>query len=399
MKLTLVNQFYAPDISPTAQLAASLAEHRAERGDEVTVVTARIGYLDRPVDHEHAPMPNLRVLHLPTAGLGRATALRRLVDYLVFCACAAVRIVLLPAQDVIVSMTTPPYIVLAAVGHKLLHPRTKIVLWSMDCYPDAAERFGTMRPRGVVSRTLRALNRFAFRRVDELVCLDTAMVELLESQYAPPSGLAAHVIPNWERAELFPANAKPEPWPGYDLPELRDKFVVLYLGNAGMGHRFHTVIDAAKALRDDGVVFLFIGGGIRWPDLASAGTDNIVLHEYVPKEQTPSVMAGADAALIALDDIALGVMSPSKLHAYLGMSLPVVYVGPEGSNVDDALARYECGFSLRQGDVEGLVAAIRSLRDGGLRSQLAERARKAFDDAYSDTRALPRFDELLEHLT
>ena len=28
MRITLLNQFYAPDISPTAQLAASLAEDR-----------------------------------------------------------------------------------------------------------------------------------------------------------------------------------------------------------------------------------------------------------------------------------------------------------------------------------------------------------------------------------
>ena len=46
MRLTVVNQFYAPDISPTAQLAASLAEHRAAQGDHVTIVTGRAGYLE-----------------------------------------------------------------------------------------------------------------------------------------------------------------------------------------------------------------------------------------------------------------------------------------------------------------------------------------------------------------
>ena len=46
MRLTVLNQFYAPDISPTAQLASSLAEHRAEQGDDVTIVTGRAGYLE-----------------------------------------------------------------------------------------------------------------------------------------------------------------------------------------------------------------------------------------------------------------------------------------------------------------------------------------------------------------
>ena len=73
-------------------------------------------------------------------------------------------------------------------------------------------------------------------------------------------------------------------------------------------------------------------------------------------------MAGADLALITLHDRSLGVMSPSKLHANLAAGLPVLYVGPEGSNVDDAITRYAAGRSLREGDVDGVVQAVRELR-------------------------------------
>ncbi len=53
MRLTLLNQFYRPDISPTANLAASLAEHRArDCGDAVSVVTSRGGYV--PASFEEA---------------------------------------------------------------------------------------------------------------------------------------------------------------------------------------------------------------------------------------------------------------------------------------------------------------------------------------------------------
>jgi hypothetical protein len=45
MRITIINQFYPPDLSPTAHLAASLAEHRAALGDEVTVITGRAGYV------------------------------------------------------------------------------------------------------------------------------------------------------------------------------------------------------------------------------------------------------------------------------------------------------------------------------------------------------------------
>ena len=397
MRLTLVNQFYAPDISPTAQLAASLAEHRAEHGDHVTIVTGKAGYLE-----DIAPTgvvrtgPELRIHRVWTPDLGKSSRSRRMLGYLAFFVGSVPRLLALPRQDVIVTMTTPPFVLLAAVLHRLVHRRTRIVLWSMDCYPDAAERFGELTTGGGAAKLLRRLNRWLFRRVEVVVGLDGAMVALLQSQYAASETVPRfEVIPNWERMEQFPGH-KLDAWDGYSSLPADGRTVVLYLGNTGVGHGFGTVLDAAAQLADE-ALFLFVGGGSRWADLegevAAAGLTNVVLRGYVPKDDTPAVMAGADLALITLDDRGLGVMSPSKLHSNLAAGLPVVYVGPEGSNVDEAIRRHDVGRSLRHGDVKGFVAAIRELpADEGAR----RRARQAFEDHYSDAAVLPTFDRVLD---
>jgi colanic acid biosynthesis glycosyl transferase WcaI len=414
VRVTLLNQFYAPDISPTAQMAASLAEHRAARGDKVTVIAGRAGYLEDLGDgggaggHGGAGHGDgagaggqgvVRVRRVWTPGLGRSTALRRVVGYLTYLVGSSARLLAMPRQDVVIAMTTPPYVVLVALLHRLLRRRTRVVLWSMDCYPDAAERFGALPTGGVVSRVLRSLNRWAYRRLDHAVALDGAMAELLAAYGTGPGRPPVSVIPNWERAELFPPGPPPAPWAGYADLDVGDRVVVVYLGNTGVGHRFDTVLDAATELADE-ALFLFVGGGARWSEVEAGvrrrGLGNVVLHGYVPKEQTPAVMAGATAALITLDDRSLGVMSPSKLHANLAAGLPVLYVGPEGSNVDEAISSFGCGTSLRNGDVAGLVAAVRSLRDPEHRSAQAARARTAFDAAYVDEQTLPRFDAILE---
>jgi hypothetical protein len=156
------------------------------------------------------------------------------------------------------------------------------------------------------------------------------------------------------------------------------------------------VLDAAQRLGDE-ALFLFIGGGARWDDLAAdvaaRGLTNVELQGYVPKDDTPAVMAGATSALITLDERSLGVMSPSKLHANLAAGLPVLYVGPEGSNVDEAIDRFACGASLREGDVDGLVAAVRALA-GDVEAH--QRARHAFETAYNDEVTLPSWDAILD---
>ena len=275
----------------------------------------------------------------------------------------------------------------------------------MDCYPEVAERTGVIDPRSLAARAMRALNRYLFQKIDQLVCLDAAMRDLLLSSYARTSHKpAAIVIPNWERASFFPADASPPEWPEIDALGLRGRFVVLYLGNTGYGHSFDTVLEAANILRDEPVSFLFVGGGHRWREIDLAvkrmRLTNVVLRGYVPKEQTLSVMKAANCALITLQDFALGVMSPSKLHANLAMGLPVIYVGPPRSNVDEAIETFDCGISLRHGQTRELVEYIRRLaRSPRLALEATSRARQAFETAYCDIRTLPQFDGVLDALS
>lgn len=392
-RLCLLNQFYAPDISPTAQLARSLVEHRAGLGDECTVVCGSGGYAE--ATDRRAIDESVRVRRVWSPNLGRNRLISRASTYTTYVAAALWTLLRMPRQDVIVVMTTPPFVYLVALAHKLRRRDTRVILWSMDVYPEVAERLRAVRETSLLSRLLRRLNAWALPKLDSVVVLDGAMGRLVEEAGAPPDRV--HVVPNWERAALY-TGASPARWDGYRQLGLEDRFIVLYLGNIGLGHHFETVVAAAPELDDDAVTFLFVGGGPKWDDLRarSRDIDNIVLHPYVDKDETPSVLAGADTSLICLQPEALGVMSPSKLHGSLGMGIPVTYVGPAGSNVDEAVARYGCGVSIRPGDPAELVAAIRRWRHDPARlAEAAANARKAFLDAYCDDAALPRWDALL----
>ncbi len=414
MRITILNQFYPPDLAPTAHLAAALAEHRATNGDTVTVITSQASYVNAEpgagpdgISHKQED-PGLKVVRVWTPGGGKSSIVTRLSGYLGFHLGAFFRLLALPRQDVIISLTTPPYLVAGAmvISRFARRGRTRVVLWSMDVYPDTAERFDQLDPEGPVSRVLRQLNRWIYPRLDHLVVLDEAMGELLTSQYGKRTRPPTTVIPNWEAAADFPDPPVAEPWSGYTEPPLAARSVVAYTGNTGTGHRFDAVVAAAGRIDPERDALLFVGGGVRWGELEAAHAAlsqgrgaPIVLRGYLDRSAMPGVLVGARATLITLDDDALGLMSPSKLHASLAMGRPVIYVGPQGSNVDAAIERFDCGYSLRNGDVDGLVAAIVSLRDDDeLHDRMAANARRAFDEAYSDLVTLPAFDAVIEGL-
>ncbi len=404
MRLTIVNQFYPPDLSPTAHLVASLAAHRADCGDEVTVITSAARYTAAPAP---APAPGRAetdhsgiTVHRTWSPRRPARSLAgRALHYASFLEAAAWRIARVPAQDVVVCLTTPPFVALLGALHKWLHPRCRLVLWNMDCYPEILEATGLVKPGGMVARLCRRLNAALARRIDHVVCLDGAMRAVIEARGSGPAVPPVTVIPNWE-AIREAAATRVDPWEGYARLGLQDRFVAVYAGNAGYGHEFSTILDAAALLRDQPVAFLFVGGGRHFESIAGQsrrrGLGNVVMHPYVARETMPAVFAPAGAAIVTLADAAAGLMSPSKLHGAMAAGVPVLYVGPAGTNVDEAIERFGCGASLRHGDAEGAAAfLLQAMESAARRKTLRTAARRAFKEAYSADRALPQFDRVL----
>jgi hypothetical protein len=184
-----------------------------------------------------------------------------------------------------------------------------------------------------------------------VVCLDDSMRRMLEHAYAPGGHPRLVVIPNWEPAARFPAGGRPPTWEGTDRLGLRGKLVVLYLGNAGAGHRFDTVIQAAQRLPAMEHALLFVGGGSAWPDLRAARDSGRPANWFEGVHDVAFGVSERGVSLITGDEM-LGVMSPSKLHS-VAAGLPILYIGLPGGNVHEAIERSGCGISLRHGDVDG----------------------------------------------
>jgi hypothetical protein len=85
----------------------------------------------------------------------------------------------------------------------------------------------------------------------------------------------------------------------------------------------------------------------------------------------------------------------------MAVARPVVLVGPDRSHVGDLLAREQIGWRVAHGDVDGMVALLRSLADGdrGDLESVGRRARAALQQGLGKEQLCGRLCDIIERGT
>jgi glycosyltransferase involved in cell wall biosynthesis len=238
-----------------------------------------------------------------------------------------------------------------------------------------------MSPGNPVVRGLAWLSDFVYRQADRVIVLGPYMADRIVMKRVRSDRVVT--IPVWSRRdEVYPVAREANRL--RTSLGLQDKFVAMYSGNLGLAHCFEEFIGAARALRDrDDVVFLFVGGGPRVNEVREAkekeGLDNIRILEYVPREQLHESLSLADVHLISMRPEMTGIVVPGKLYGIMASARPALFVGPLHCESADTIRRAGCGFTITQGDTEGVINAITKLAgDLNLAHQMGHKGRMIF---------------------
>ncbi len=398
MKILLLNQFFPPDLAPTGQMAADLAEDLVAAGHSVTVVTSRGSYLGGEKRDARSTWRGVDVRRVAATSRGKRTLAHRALDYGSFYALAGWVLRRLPPPDVIVAMTTPPLIAAMALGSR--RPATKLVYWVQDLYPEIAVAFGAIAGSAIHTLAMAAVSRRVMQASAQVVVLGEAMKEKVIDAGAQRDRVS--IIPNWADGGVvrsIPHESNP----------LRDdlargaRFVVLYSGNIGRAHDVSTMVSAARRLADrTDIAFVFQGEGNKRAELelGTRGLANVRFVPYQPREKLAESLSAADVHLVTLSSNVLGLLEPSKLYGVMAAGRPAIYVGPDRAEVARTILAERIGACLSNGDVAGLMGAItRRVADPGLCHEEGTRARQAIDHEYDRLHRTDRFAKLLDAIS
>jgi glycosyltransferase involved in cell wall biosynthesis len=359
MRILLVNQYYPPDTSATANIARAVVETLAVR-HQVTVLAGRPSY-DPTEYHPYyfvrteAQGP-VRVRRVGSTAFPRHRMKRRVSNYLSYLSLAALAGLATPA-DLVMSMTDPP--VAGLLGAWIARTRRLPFVYNIrDLYPDMAVG-GEIVGKGPWVDRWERMHRWALRQAARVIVLGDDMRERVAAKGIDPRRIVV-VRDGAVFADAVTPNGHPA------AAEIRRgyRFVALHAGNLGFYGAWKTLIDAARQLQDEDAGIVFVGGGAQRDRVAGIanGLRGVRLLPFRPAAEIPYVLAAADVHIITVRRGLEGVVVPSKIYGILAAGRPILAVAPETTDVARIVTAAGCGLVADPDDPGSVVAAIRQLR-------------------------------------
>ena len=387
-RLLLVNQHYFPDVASTGQHLTDLAEHLAREGYAVEVLTGRGRYIAGRMDVPEREVRNgVSIRRLRTTSFGRGSNLGRIVDYLSFYLRVLATLLFERRRDGVLFLTTPPLLSFLGAIARVVR-RQRYGIWSMDLHPDAEIASGMIRGDSVVARLLEWANATGYRKADFVIDLGRYMKARIVAKGVAPE--RTHTVHVWSaKEEISPVPREENPL--IDELGLRDKFVVMYSGNAGGVHDFRDICGAMRQLKDDPrIYFLFVGDGPRRAEIEefarAHAIRNLQYRGYFGREQLRYSLSLADVHLISLREPFVGISVPGKLYGIMASGRPALFVGPKACESAETIIESACGAVAdpEAGDAVGkMIETLRVWqRDPVLVQALGRNAREAFERTF-----------------
>jgi colanic acid biosynthesis glycosyl transferase WcaI len=383
MHIAFFNRSYYPDQTATGQLLTDLCEDLvAVHGCQVTVVTGPPLQPSSPLQPSGRRLVDeqkhngVRILRASGTRFDKRRFAGRAANYMTYFGSACLAGFRLGRPDVVVALTDPPIIGLAAwMSH--LRYRAPLVMAFNDLFPEVAALLPDFHS-STINATLQGVNRFLVRRAAVNVALGATMRRrLIEDKGAPPDRTV--IIPSWaDTSSIAPGERENAFRREHGLS---GRFVVMHSGNLGLAQSLETIVEAAALLRaEPDIHFVFQGEGVSKPLLEARvralGLTNVTFLPFAPKARLGESFAAADMFIISLQRGLAGYIVPSKLYGVLASGRPYVAAVEDSCEVAELTRTHGCGLVVEPGHAGQLADRIRQLhRDRDLADRTGAAAR------------------------
>jgi len=401
---------YAPEQTGIAPYNTGLCTHLATAGHEVRMLTTFSYYPEwRKADDDRGQLyrtdtiDNVRVHRCWHYVPRRPNAWRRMIHEATFVVTSFLRLIFLPSPAVIVAISPPLLLGVAAWLASVLK-RSRYVFHVQDMQPDAAVMLGLLKP-GLLTRALYFLERLAHKHASVVSGITPGMLKLFAAKGVPRSHQL--LFPNWmpeisvslpEKGAFRRKNSIPP-----------DAFLAAYSGNLGKKQGLDAILDLAQAMQSDQekfrinsalrIIFVIAGDGVEKAALetkiARDKLHNVILLPLQSKPGYHQLLVDADVCLVTQQPGSGSLFFPSKLLTILAHGRPVVTVADPGGELEESVLTGGFGWSVAPGRTGQFADALREAAANPLEREKRGREGAAWVRQFSHENVLASFEREL----
>ena len=400
MRITILTQYYPPEVGAPQNRLSDLASHLVMAGHEVEVLTAMPSYPRGKIYPGYGGLfsreqkDGIRILRTFIYPTRSAALLPRLLNYFSFLLSSALfgSFLLRPADYLLVE-SPPLFLGLAAIWLSRLKG-AKMIFNVSDLWPDSAVHLGVISKNSRAYALSSRLESFCYRHAWLVTGQSNGILNDIRGRFP---GVHTFLLSNGSDTKAF----TPERRQRKSLRRLAEdnKFVVLYAGLHGLAQGLDRVLEAAEKLAvEPGYRFIFVGDGPEKTKLATIAKQqkyaDIIFMDPLTKDEIPDLLAAADVLLIPLACDIPGAV-PSKLYEAMASGMPLVLAA--NGEPAEIVRKHQAGIVVVPGDVNGLAGAIHALRaDQDKAAYFAKNARRAAVENYDRAQIAQTFMAYLE---
>lgn len=305
------------------------------------------------------------------------------------------------AFDLIV-YATPPVTLVRVIQYLKKRDDCSSYLLLKDIFPQNAVDMQMMHKGNLIWRYFRAKEKRLYKISDYIGCMSPANIAYV-LKHNPE-------VPK-DKVEECPNSIRPKPLSEINAQEcqkMREKYAVpldatlfIYGGNLGKPQGISFLLEALDKLKDNHkVFFLIVGSGTEYQHIADTiqkkQYSNILLSEFLPKEDYDKLLSVADVGLIFLDSRFTIPNFPSRLTAYMEAAKPVIAATDVNSDIKDIITVAGCGMWIESTDAEGWSKCINKIAtEPAIKQEMGRKGRQYLEKFYTVSRT---YDIITAHL-
>lgn len=270
-------------------------------------------------------------------------------------------------------VSNPP---LAPLLPLFLRNSFSVLIW--DIYPDVLINQHVITDGNFIAKWWERANEKVYKKAICVYTLSVGMKKCLE-KYVDEKKVK--VVPLWpDNSNLHLIEKNDNLF--IKQNHLEGKFIVMYSGNMGDTHRMDVLVDVAKQITDEEIVFVLIGEGgkkkLIEKRICEENVKNVLLLPYQPYEFLSHSLSAADIAVITLDAVSSQMSVPSKTFNMMSLGKPLLCIASPDSELGNIVRSYKVGEIFTPEEILEMTTFVIKLRnEPSVKNEYSENSKEA----------------------